>query len=160
KGQPLLLVDTNQIAENNQDINAGMLSVLNTQRNLLTDQIAAEQQRMKSEQARLTAVISGLETQISKLRTQIDVQAEGVRVANEMVSAVAELETKHLISVPEYKHRQLTAFEQRQKFESLNQQLAARQNELTENRYSLEELPTTTAGKIQGLRNELASTEQ
>ena len=160
KGQPLLLVDTNQIAENNQDINAGMLSVLNTQRNLLTDQITAEQQRMKSEQARLTAMIGGLETQISKLHAQIDVQSEGVRVANEMVSAVAELEAKHLISVPEYKHRQLTAFEQKQKFESLNQQLAARQNELTENRYSLEELPTTTTGKIQGLRNELASTEQ
>ena len=117
KGQPLLLVDTNQIAENNQDINAGMLSVLNTQRNLLTDQITAEQQRMKSEQARLTAVIGGLDTQISKLHAQIDVQTEGVRVANEMVSAVAELEAKHLISMPEYKHRQLTAFEQKQKFE-------------------------------------------
>jgi membrane fusion protein len=160
KGQPLLLVDTNQIAENNQDINAGILSVLKTQQNLLTSQITAEQERMKSEQARLTAVTSGLETQISKLHDQIDVQAQGVRVANEMVSAVAELEARHIISTPEYKNRQLTAFEQIQKFQSLNEQLAARQNELTENRYSLQELPTITAGKIQGLRNELASTEQ
>ena len=42
----------------------------------------------------------------------------------------------------------------------MNQQLAARQNQLTETRYSLEQLPTVMAGKIQSLRSELSTTEQ
>jgi membrane fusion protein len=43
---------------------------------------------------------------------------------------------------------------------ALNQQLAARQNQLIENRYSLEQLPTVMGGKIQSFRTELATTEQ
>jgi len=50
--------------------------------------------------------------------------------------------------------------EQKQNLNSLNQQLAARQNQLTDTRYSLQQLPTVMAGKIQGLRSELATNEQ
>jgi hypothetical protein len=44
--------------------------------------------------------------------------------------------------------------------DSLNQQLAARTNQLTETRYSLAQLPKVVVGKIQGLRGELAAIEQ
>ncbi len=44
--------------------------------------------------------------------------------------------------------------------EALKQQLAARQNQLSDTRYSLQQLPTVTKEKIQNLRNELSSTEQ
>jgi membrane fusion protein len=60
----------------------------------------------------------------------------------------------------EFKRRQVTVLEQRQNLESLNQQLAGRRNQLTETEYSLEQLPTVMAGKIQALRGELASAEQ
>jgi len=55
EGQPLLAVETSQIAANGQDVNVSILSTLEMHRNRLTDQIAAEQDRTKSEQARLTA---------------------------------------------------------------------------------------------------------
>ena len=42
KGQPLLAVETSQIAANGQDVNTTMLDTLESQRNLLTNQIAAE----------------------------------------------------------------------------------------------------------------------
>ena len=60
----------------------------------------------------------------------------------------------------DFKRRQVTFLEQKQNLNSLNQQLAARQNQLTETRYSLQQLPTVMAGKIQGLRGELAATQQ
>ena len=60
----------------------------------------------------------------------------------------------------DFKRRQVTFLEQKQNLNSLNQQIAARQNQLTETRYSLQQLPTVIAGKIQGLRSELATTEQ
>jgi membrane fusion protein len=160
RDQPLLAVETSQIATNGQDINAVVLATLEAQRNLLTNQIAAEQERMKSEQARLIALIGGLETEISEVQAQIENQYSRIRVSTELVSSVTGLRAKGLISELEYKQRELAALEQKQKLNSLNQQFAARQNQLSETRYSLEQLPTVMAGKIQGLYSELATTEQ
>jgi len=160
KGQPLLAVETSQIAANGQDVNTTMLDTLESQRNLLTNQIAAEQERTKSEQERLTALIGGLETEISQLQAQIEIQNERILVSAALVSYVTGLRGKGYISELEYRQRELAALEQKQKLNSLNQELAARQNQLTETRYSLQQLPTVMAQKIQSLRSELSTTEQ
>jgi len=160
KDQPLLAINTSQIATSGEDIHASMLATLGSQRDLLEHQIAAEQDRMKSEQARLNALIRGLETEEFELRAQIENQNERVRVSSVLVSSVTELRAKALISELEYRTRELAALDQQQKLSALNQQLAARQNQLIENRYSLEQLPTVMGGKIQSFRTELATTEQ
>jgi membrane fusion protein len=160
KEQPLLAIDTSQIAANGQDVNASMLATLEAQRKLLINQIAAEEERVKSEQARLDAILGGLKSEVSELQSQIESQNEQIRVSNELVSSVTGLRSQGIVSELEYKKRQLSALEQKQKLNSLNQQLAARQNQFTETRYSLEQLPTVMAGKIQSLRSELAATEQ
>jgi membrane fusion protein len=160
KGQPLFAVETSQIAANGQDVNTTMLDTLESQRNLLTNQIAAEQERTKSEQERLTALIGGLQTEISQLQAQIELQNEQIRVSDNLVSSVTGLRTKGYISELEYRQRELAALEQKQKLNALNQQLAARHNQLTETRYSLQQLPTVMAQKIQSLRSELSTTEQ
>lgn len=160
KGQPLFAVETSQIAANGQDVNTTMLDTLESQRNLLTNQIAAEQERTKSEQERLTALIGGLETEISQLQAQIELQNEQIRVSDGLVSSVTGLRAKGYISELEFKQRELAALEQKQKLNSLNQQFAARHNQLTETRYSLHQLPTVMAQKIQSLRSELSTTEQ
>jgi membrane fusion protein len=160
KGQPLFAVETSQIAANGQDVNTTMLDTLESQRNLLTNQIAAEQERTKSEQERLTALIGGLETEISQLQAQIELQNEQIRVSDNLVSSVTGLRTKGYISELEFRQRELAALEQKQKLNSLNQQLASRHNQLTETRYSLHQLPTVMAQKIQSLRSELSTTEQ
>jgi membrane fusion protein len=160
KGQPLFAVETSQIAANGQDVNTTMLDTLESQRNLLTKQIAAEQERTKSEQERLTALIGGLETEISQLQAQIELQNEQIRVSDNLVSSVTGLRAKGYISELEFRQRELAALEQKQKLNSLNQQFAARHNQLTETRYSLQQLPTIMAQKIQSLRTELSTTEQ
>ena len=160
EGQPLLAIETSQIAANGQDVNVSILSTLEAHRNRLTPQIAAEQERTKSEQARLTASIGGLETEISELQAQIDNQRERIRVSDVLVSNVAGLRARGLMTEPEYRQRELAALDQKQKLNALNQQIAAKQNQLTETRYSLEQLPTVMEGKIQSLRSELATTEQ
>src|SRR5262249_29432309 len=137
KEQPLLAVETSQIAANGQEVNTSMLATLEAQRNLLTNQIAAEEERRKPEQARLTALIAGLEAEISELLAQIENQNERIQVSTSLVSSVTGLRAKGLISELEYRQRELAALEQKQKLNSLNQQLAARQNQFTETRYSL-----------------------
>jgi membrane fusion protein len=160
KGQPLLLVETSRIAANDQDVNTTMLDTLASQRDLLINQIAAEQDRTKSEQERLTALINGLETEISAVQAQIEIQNERIRVADDLVSIVSGLRARGNISEPEFRQRELAALGHKQNLKSLNQQLAARHNQMIETRYSLQQLPTVMAQKIQNLRTELSATEQ
>jgi membrane fusion protein len=94
-GQPLLAVETSQIAGNGQDVNTTMLDTLETQRKLLTNQIAAEQERAKSEQERLAALFDGIQTEISHLEAQIEIQNEQIRV---LVSSLTGLRAKGYVS--------------------------------------------------------------
>jgi len=160
EGQPLLTVDTNQIAANGLDVNATMLDTLRSQKELLNGQIAAEEQRTKSERGRLTAMIDGLEIEKSQLQAQLKIQGERILIEQEFVASAAQLRKEGYMADADFKRRQVGFFEQQQSLNSLNQQLAARQNQLTETHYSLQQLPTVMAGKIQGLRSELATTEQ
>jgi len=159
-GQDLLTVETSQISTNGEDVNSSMLATLGSQQRSLRDQISAEQRRMQSEQARLAQSIDGLEREIGEINAQITTQTEQIRLANELVNSVTGLRAKGFISELEYKQRELGALEQKQKLNSLKQQLAARQNQLVEAQFSLKQLPTVTGGKLQNLRNQLAATEQ
>jgi membrane fusion protein len=158
--QALLTVETNQIAANGFDVNATMLDTLNSQQDLLKRQIAAEEQRTKSEADRLAAVTKGLESEIFQLQEQIKTQADRLRVVEEFVASAVGLKAKGYMADVEFKRREVAVLEQKQNLNSLNQQLAARQNQLTESQYSLQQLPTVMAGKIQALRGELAAAEQ
>jgi membrane fusion protein len=155
-----LTIDTNQIAANGLDVNATMLDTLRSQKELLNRQIAAEEQRTKSERERLTAMIDGLEIEKSQLEAQLKIQGERILIEEEFVASAAQLRKEGYMADADFKRRQVGFFEQKQSLSSLNQQLAARQNQLTETHYSLQQLPTVMAGKIQGLRSELATTEQ
>jgi len=158
--QPLLSITINQIAANGEDVNTAMLNTLAMQRESLAQQIAAEGHRTTSERERLTAVISGLETELTHLSKQISFQHERIQIAEKLVAIADELAPRGSISMVEQKRREAELLEQKQNFNALSQQLAARQNQLTETRYSLEQLPTLMAEKIQSLRNELAATDQ
>jgi membrane fusion protein len=50
--------------------------------------------------------------------------------------------------------------EQKQAIAALNQQVASRKSQLTDTEFSLRELPTMMAQKIQAIRNDLSATEQ
>ncbi len=160
EGQTLLTIDTDQIAASGLDVNATMLDTLRSQKELLARQIAAEEEREKSERERLTAMINGFEVEISQLQAQLKIQGERIRVEEEFVASATELKKEGYMADADYRRRQQAFLEQKQNQNSLNQQLAARQNQLTETRYSLQQLPTVMAGKIQVLRSELATTEQ
>jgi membrane fusion protein len=160
EGQPLLTINTDQIAANGLDVNATMLDTLRSQKDLLTTQIGAEEQRTKSERERLRDMIEGFESEISQLEAQLKIQDERVRVEGEFVTSAAELKKEGYMADADFKRRRVAFLEQQQSLNSLNQQLAARRNQLTETRYSLAQLPTVMAGKIQSLRGELATIEQ
>jgi membrane fusion protein len=160
QGQPLVTISTAQIAADGQDVNATMLAALTLQRNLLLQQIAAEEQRAASERDRLGTVARNVESEITQLGAQIAAQNERIRLTEALVSSASQLIAKGYISDLEYKRRQEGVLEQRQNLNSFNRQLSDLQSKLTEARSMLKQFPTATAEKIQPLRNELSMAEQ
>ncbi|MFL4973539.1 MAG: HlyD family efflux transporter periplasmic adaptor subunit [Microvirga sp.] len=160
EGQPLLTIETDQIAADGMDVNATQLDSLGLQKDLLAKNIKAEEQRAGSERERLTAASRGLETEIAQLRGQIKLQSERLEVTQDDVATGEQLRSKGFMTAVEFRRRQVAALEQKQVLSGLNQQLAAKQNQLTEARFSLKQLPTVMAQKVQALRNELSAAEQ
>jgi membrane fusion protein len=159
-GQPLLSVTTDQIASNGEDVNATILNTLALQKESLTRQMAAEELRRVSEQDRLTAQMRSLETELGHLNAQIAIQRDRIRVVERILASGAQLTSRGLVSELDQRRREEALLEQRLSLNSLSQQLAARQGQLTEARFALEQLPIASAEKIQLLRNELSTTEQ
>ena len=160
EGQPLLAVETSQIAADGIDVNTTMLETLTAQKELLAKNIAGEELRLDSERERLTSLIRGLGSEIIQLEGQIRIQSERLKVAEADVASGDQLRSKAIVTELEFRRRQLQMLEQKQALAALRQQIAARQNQLTETEYSLRQLPTVMAQKIQSLRNDLAATEQ
>jgi membrane fusion protein len=160
EGEPLLSISTDQVAANGEDVNKTILNVLALQRDLINRQIAAEERRAETERERLNALIKGTESEISHLESQKQVQSKRLELSESLVSAAAELSAKGAIPDLERKRREQAALEQRQNLDTLDQHIAARNNQLTESRYSLEQLPIVTGERIHLLRNELATLEQ
>jgi membrane fusion protein len=160
EGQPLLSVTTDQIAADGKDVNTTILNTLARQKESLTRQIAAEEHRAASERNRLLSQMQGLETEIGYLNTQVTIQRERIRIVERLVASGAQLASRGLVSEIEQRRREEALLEQRLSLNSLSQQVTARQSQLNEARYTLEQLPTVTAEKVQQLRNELSAAEQ
>src|SRR5215218_4411803 len=140
EGQPLITIETDQIAADGIDVNASMLNTLRSQKALIAENIKGEEQRTGSERERLTALIRGLETEISQLQGQIQIQTERLKVTESDLDAADQLRSKGFLTAEEFKRRQVQVLEQRQAISALNQQLAARQNQLTETNFTLRQL--------------------
>jgi len=160
EGQPLLTIETDQIAADGIDVNASMLDTLRSQKALIAQNIKGEEQRTGSERERLTALLRGLDAEMSQLQGQIELQTERLKVAQSDLDAADQLRSKGFMTAVEFKRRQMQVLEQRQAISALHQQLAARRNQLTETNFTLRQLPTVMAQRVQALRNDLATTEQ
>jgi len=160
EGQPLFTVSMAQVAANGEDVNASMLQILGLQRDVITGQIASEERRDTSERQRLASVIKGIEAEIAQLEGQRTIQTERLKLSEGFVSSASQLSAKGAMPDIELKRREQAALEQKQNLALLEQQLAARHTQLTESRYTLEQLPIVTGERIRQLRTDLSTVEQ
>jgi membrane fusion protein len=160
EGHPLLTVETDQIAADGSDLNAEMLATLLAQKENLGKNIRAEEERASSEHDRLRSLTRGLEAEIAQLEAQLKLQSERLAIAGTELAAAKDLHAKGYMTSVEHRKRQIAVLEQQQVRRGLEQQVAGKQNQLTETRFSLQQLPTVMDQKVQSLRNELAAAEQ
>ncbi|WP_448206662.1 HlyD family efflux transporter periplasmic adaptor subunit [Azospirillum sp. sgz302134] len=160
QGQSLLTIATAQIAADGEDVDAVILDTLTHQRDLLRQQIAAQEERTASERERLSALMRGIEDELAQLESQIALQGERIQLSEELARSAAALSARGHMPETEYRQRQEALIQQRQNLAFLRQRAAEQKSRLTETRYSLEQLPAVMAERIQALRNDLAQAEQ
>ena len=160
EGQPLLSVTTAQLAADGQDVNTAMLDILTRQKDLLTRQISAEADRTQSERERLSALMRGLQTEASHINSQLATQHERIQIMQGMVASAARLNPRGFVSDIDFRRREEALLEQRQNLDVLGLQLAARQNQLTEQHFVFEHLPIVEADRVRALQGELSATDQ
>ena len=137
-----------------------MLNTLRSQKAFIAENINREEERTGSERERLRALVRGLGAEISELQGQIELQTERLKVVGSDFDAADQLKSKGFMSAVDFRRREIQVLEHKQAISALNQQLAARKNQLTETQFSLQQLPTVMAQKVQALRNDLAYVEQ
>ncbi|MBK1660820.1 HlyD family efflux transporter periplasmic adaptor subunit [Paracraurococcus ruber] len=160
EGQPLLTVVTGQISDSGEDVNATILASLRRQREEMLRQVASEERRTASERERLQAQIQGYEAELGQIEAQVTVQRERIRVVERILASGQQLAARGLASELDQRRREENLLEQRQALNSLAQQYIARRSQMTEARFTLEQLPFQQAEKIQALRNDLSAAEQ
>jgi membrane fusion protein len=160
EGQPLLRVATDQLTGGGEDVNATTLGILTSQKDALSRQIAAEQQRMTSEEQRLTTSLRNLGQEASLLNNQIPIQNQRIQLGAGLASMASVLAAKGLMSEVDRKHREQAVLDDQEKLLSMAQQEISLKDRIDEARYSLDQLAIVTATKLQPLRNELSNTEQ
>jgi membrane fusion protein len=159
-GKPLLTVKTDQIAADGSDLNAELLTTLASQKAALEQNIRSEELRVDSERDRLGALTRGLESEVSQLRSQLTLQGDRLKLSESDLAAAERLLKNGYTTAVELRKRQLAVLELRQVLSNIDQQISAKENQLTETRSALDQLPTIMAQKVQVLRNELSMAEQ
>jgi len=159
-GQPLFAVSTGQFTGAGLDVNATILASLRDHIQSLKAQIGVEQQRTDSERARLTAQVQTLEGEVNAMTDEVAVQARRIGLYERIVTSGAYLVGKGLVSEVEQRRREDGVLEQRRALHSLTEQVLARQGQLSDARYTLQQLPLVHQEKIRSLTSDLTTTEQ
>jgi membrane fusion protein len=158
-GTPLLTVRVGQSDGQGSDVDNAVLQTLARQRGAVVDQIELKKKEALEEENRLRDRVDGLGSEIAALRAQLALQHARSEVAEKQVTAIGGLVGKGYVSVVELERRQDNFLGQKQNEEALAEQLSAKQNEATQARDALSELPGQLAANLSTLRGSEADLE-
>jgi membrane fusion protein len=159
-GQPLATIAMDQTSADGENVDATVWKALDGQRRRLIEQVAMEEAQARSEKLRLEAQVAGIDGEVAQLSSQIAVQQERIDNLVELASTGESLRAKGYISAIEFRQRRENLLAQKQNLGALGQQKMERESARTSARFSLQQLPAVTAGKIQTLRHQIAEVEQ
>jgi len=141
-------------------VNATMLATVKAQLLEIENRIALESRRLESEQRRLAYRIEGLKAERAQLERQIAIQKDLVTVAVENLQAIENLTERGVISETEYKARQERVLGYRQELASLEQRLAASDDQIKQAELEREGLPMQAEQQLSELNSTKASLER
>jgi membrane fusion protein len=151
-GDPLLTVADERMSVAGTDIDANVRRALTQQRDLELDQISLEETTTASEQKRLRERLERLDEECRALGDQLSQQQGRVELADEQARLSRDLAAKGYVAGVEQRRREDARLGQVQGFDTLRQQLAAKEGEIVELHFTLAQLPARSANRIAALR--------
>jgi membrane fusion protein len=158
-GTPLLTVQIGQNDGQGSDVDSAVLRTLSRQRTAVVEQMELQKKQAAQDENRLRDRLEGLGHEITSLLAQLALQRARSQVAEEQVTAVGGLVRQGYVSVIEFERRQDNFLLQKQTEAALGAQLAEKQDEATQERDALNELPGQLATKLSTLRGSEAQLE-
>jgi membrane fusion protein len=104
--------------------------------------------------------IDGLESELAKIGNQIEGQASRVKLADEAVVRMRNLETQHFISKEQLQQRQADLLDQRARLQSLERDRISVSRDLTSQRSELASMPLRHANTLAQIERDITSLGQ
>ncbi len=159
-GQPLFTVASRQGLEAGGTLDGAVLAALETQAEVLKEQIAADPARMANEILRLDATIAAVSAERDALSVQRRLMAERVGVTEERRSTFARLNQQGHTTRAALQEQDEALLARRQALAEIDRQMAATEKELGQTQLQREQLPVQQAERLAQLRLNLADRER
>jgi membrane fusion protein len=159
-GQPLFTIASRQGLEAGGTLDAAILAALDTQTQVLRDQIAADPARMANEIRRLDATIASVTAERDALMAQRRLMAERVQVTEERRTTIARLNEQGHTTRAALQEQDEALLSRRQILAEIDRDLAAAEKELGQTELQREQLPVQQAERLAQLRLNLADRER
>jgi membrane fusion protein len=159
-GQPLFTVASRQGLEAGGTLDAAVLASLDTQIQVLKEQIAADPERVANEVRRLDAAIASVAAERDALGAQRRLMAERVQVTEDRRGTVARLTQQGHSTRTALQEQDEALLARRQALAEIDRDLAAADKELGQTQLQREQLPVQQAERLAQLRLGLADRER
>lgn len=153
RGDPLVVVNVEQVSETGSGVGAGVIDTLQRQRRSLTDQIALEQRRLIADTARLDAELRALQGDLDSLDAQRKLQAQHTAIVRDQLSVGDQLAKKGVTTQNDLKTRQDNLLAAQQAEIAAALRLSEKQHELVLKRAEREQLPLGAEQRIAQLKS-------
>jgi membrane fusion protein len=159
-GQPLFTVASRQGLEAGGTLDAAVLAALDTQIQVLREQIAADPARMATEIRRLDATVASVAAERDALVVQRRLMIERVQVTEERRSTIARLAQQGHTTRAALQDQDETLLARRQALAEIDRELAEAEKSLSQAQLQREQLPVQQAERLAQLRLGLADRER
>ncbi|RFP15835.1 MULTISPECIES: HlyD family secretion protein [unclassified Duganella] len=160
QGDVLYVLSSERRSDTQGSVQETISSQVSTRRDSLKN--ALEKTRRLNEDERNATVkrIGGLDSEIAKIGSQIEGQASRVKLAEEAVARMRDLEAQRFISREQLQQRQADLLDQRARLQSLERDRISVRRDLASQRSDLESMPLRHQNTLAQIEREIMSVGQ
>lgn len=160
KGDVLYVLSSERRSDTQGSVQATISRQVSTRRDSLREALEKTHRLNEEERVALLKRIDGLEAELGKIDSQIDGQTSRVKLADDAVSRMRDLETQHFISKEQLQQRQADLLDQRARLQSLERDRISVSRDLASQKSDLESMPLRHQNAVAQIERDITSLGQ
>lgn len=160
QGEVLYVLSSERHSDTQGSVQATISSQVRARRDSLKDALQKTRRLNEDERNATMKRIDGLESELVKIDSQIEGQASRVRLAEDAVVRMRDLEAQHFISKEQLQQRQADLLDQRARQQSLERDRISVSRDLTNQHSDLASMPLRHQNVLAQIERDITSTGQ